>query len=284
MSLNTALYKTLLTSVRTLLLILGLSAPTFGQQLDHLLGELLVVPHPELSISQFEKDYKTFHGTPTQLQIKSLGILDHFEVWHIRFDHNQIHEYAFLKALQRDDQMLEVQYNHVLTNRAAPDDPLFDNQWHLYNPGLPGSNNNAQTQFPEVWDYINGGTTFHGDTIVVAIIDDGTDVDHPDLAQTHWRNFQEIPGNGIDDDDNGYIDDYLGWNVSAGIDLVQYGAHGVQVAGVLGAQGNNGLGISGTNWNIKVMHVAGVSLSESELVEAYFYVGEWRQKFNQTQG
>lgn len=284
MTLKISLAQTIFSCLVLLSLSFGCPISASAQQLDHVLGELLIVPHSSLSIDQLRSQYQTFHGTPTQLQVRPLGHLNGTSVWHLTFDYTQVHEGAFFQALQQETRILEIQYNHLLKSRILPDDPLLVNQWNILNPGAPGLNSEVQTQFPELWDQTTGGTNLNGDTIVVAIIDDGSDVDHPDLIHNHWRNYGEIPGNGYDDDNNGYVDDYLGWNVSAGIDLVQYGSHGVQVAGVLGAKGNNGTGITGTNWNIKLMHVAGVSLTEDELMAAYFYVGEWRQRYNQTNG
>ncbi|MCB0680027.1 MAG: S8 family serine peptidase, partial [Saprospiraceae bacterium] len=127
--------------------------------------------------------------------------------------------------------------------------------------GLP----DADIDATEAWDHTTGGLTPAGDTIVVAVIDDGTDPDHPDLAANLWRNYAEIPYNNIDDDDNGYIDDHWGWNVSAGIDLVQFGSHGVKVSGLIGAVGDNQTGIAGVNWDVKILNVVGITNVESEV-------------------
>lgn len=102
---------------------------------------------------------------------------------------------------------------------------------------------------PAAWDLSTGS-----EQIVVAIIDTGIDTSHPDLAANLWRNSGEIPANGIDDDRNGYIDDLHGINavVDNGNPMDDNG-HGTHVAGTIGAVGNNGVGVAGVNWQVRLM-------------------------------
>lgn len=111
---------------------------------------------------------------------------------------------------------------------------------------------------PSAWDYTQGS----GD-IVVAVLDTGVDMKHPELAGNIWTNPNEIPGNAVDDDHDGYVDDLHGWNfvdnnndpspqfasgwTEAGI------THGTVIAGLIGAIGNNNSGIAGINWRVKIM-------------------------------
>ena len=98
-----------------------------------------------------------------------------------------------------------------------------------------------------------GGTSATGDEIVVAILDNGFSRDHPDLEANFWVNENEIPDNGIDDDLNGYMDDYLGYNIDENNgNINNAGDHGTEVAGIIGAVGNDGIGMVGINWNIKI--------------------------------
>ena len=141
-------------------------------------------------------------------------------------------------------------------------DPLLNRQWHLFNTGLVKEDRpnqwiaapNVDILAPEAWKL-----GFTAD-IPIAIIDMGIDITHPDLIQNLWTNPKEIAGNGIDDDNNGYTDDIHGWNFAApdgGSSEVKYGpgkdSHGTHVAGIAGARGNNGIGVSGVAWETQLM-------------------------------
>jgi subtilisin family serine protease len=105
---------------------------------------------------------------------------------------------------------------------------------------------------PIVWDSTTGSKN-----VVIAVIDTGVDYEHPDLAENIWKNPKEIRGNGIDDDDNGYIDDIHGWDFADKdnnpTDDHQLGGHGTHVAGIIGAVGNNNLGVIGVSPNVSIM-------------------------------
>jgi hypothetical protein len=123
-----------------------------------------------------------------------------------------------------------------------------------------------------------------GDEIVLAVLDDGFDLSHPDL--NFWKNLGEIPGNGQDDDNNGYIDDYDGWNAVSENGILGSAEHGTHVAGILGAIGNNSIGISGLNWNVKILPVIAYSATTSEesAIRSYRYVDRLRQQYDQSNG
>lgn len=179
-----------------------------------------------------------------------------------------------MERLSRDSDIKVIQNNHtnIVLREAVPNDTFFDMQW------AP-----AIMQLPQAWDtFTTGGVTTTGDTIVVAVIDGGAYLNHEDL--NFWKNMLEIPNNGIDDDDNGYIDDYHGWNAYNHNGAVPSNNHGTHVSGIIGAVGNNGQGVCGVNWNVKVMPVGGSSGNESVVVEAYSYVLEMRAKYNETNG
>ena len=119
------------------------------------------------------------------------------------------------------------------------------------------------------------------------MIDEDFDIQHNDIHQNNWKNIYEIPNDSIDNDSNGYVDDYLGWNVISLNDDVENegnpGNHGIQVSGIAGAIGNNSFGISGINWNVKLMYVTrGYTFSDA--VAAYTYPFEARKKYNETGG
>ena len=156
---------------------------------------------------------------------------------------------------------------------TEPNDPAFINQADMDLIGMP-----------KAWDITRGGLTAQGDTIVVAVIDNGYEPAHTDLIDNIWKNTGEIPNDGIDNDNNGYTDDYVGLNIATGDDIHLPGTHhGTAVAGVIGAKGNNEVGIAGINWNVKLMLLSGANF-ESELIEAYEYILQFRKRYRLTNG
>src|SRR5262249_23253504 len=91
--------------------------------------------------------------------------------------------------------------------QTVPNDPQFTNQWYLRNAGQKGGTTGADIRTTAAWDRTNGSRS-----VIVAVLDVGFDLSHPDLAANIATNTMEIPGNGIDDDGNGYVDDVRGWN------------------------------------------------------------------------
>ena len=170
----------------------------------------------------------------------------------------------------------EPNYIYYLSS-LTPNDPYFSSlQWSLQNTGqtIDGSVGNvgADIDAPKTWDLTTGSNT-----VVVAVIDSGVDYLHPDLSANMWNNSKEIPDNGIDDDNNGYIDDVRGWNFfSTNNDPMDGNTkdetyHGTHCAGIIGAVGNNSIGISGVNWNVKIMPLrissaAGSSITSDEIL------------------
>ncbi len=154
----------------------------------------------------------------------------------------------------------------------VPNDPSYISQTDMNLIGMPGA-----------WGISTGGVTTTGDTIVVAVIDDGFQADHPDLVPNIWINRLEIPDDGIDNDINGYVDDRIGYNVVTEDDTHPVKSHGTSVCGVIGAAGNNNTGVSGVNWNVKLMLISGADF-ESDVIEAYQYVLDMRELYQQTNG
>ncbi|MEK6249073.1 MAG: S8 family serine peptidase, partial [Planctomycetales bacterium] len=143
---------------------------------------------------------------------------------------------------------IEPNYTFTVAD-TVPDDERFENMWALDNTGQTGGLIDADIDAPEAWDLQTGNTD-----VVIGVIDSGIDYTHPDLAENIWTNPGEIAGNGIDDDDNGYIDDIHGWDFSSGdADPLDGHGHGTHVAGTIAAAGNNEIGVAGVNWNAKLM-------------------------------
>ena len=107
---------------------------------------------------------------------------------------------------------------------------------------------------------------------------------HADLIPNLWTNWGEIPGNGIDDDNNGYIDDIHGWNAYSSNGSIPSDGHGTHVAGIVGAKGNNGNYVSGLNWDVKLMALGGSSGTTSIVLEAYGYILDQRAIYDSTGG
>jgi subtilisin family serine protease len=156
--------------------------------------------------------------------------------------------------------------------RKQPNDPVYINQSDMNLIGMP-----------KAWDISTGGVTAQGDTIVVAMIDDGYQIDHVDLAANIYRNRIEIAGDGIDNDGNGYIDDHLGLNIQTGNDDHDLRSHGTSVCGIVGAKGNNNIGVSGVNWDVKLLLISSAD-SASDVIEAYQYILDMRELYDETDG
>jgi hypothetical protein len=137
------------------------------------------------------------------------------------------------------------------TTSATPNDPLYSKQWGLNNTGQTGGKSDADIDAPEAW---NSKTS--ASEIVVAVIGSGIRYTHEDLAANMWKNPGEIANNNIDDDKNGYIDDVYGIDTTTDTgkeNPIDRGGWGTNDAGVIGAVGNNGKGIAGVAWKVKLM-------------------------------
>ncbi|MBB5208924.1 S8 family serine peptidase [Chiayiivirga flava] len=162
---------------------------------------------------------------------------------------------ALAGELQNDPRILWAEPNFFQERKRqfTPDDPLFADQWHLDNTGQGGGTPGADAHLEEAWDLVPSGAS----DVVIAIVDDGPDMDHPDLSV--FQNPGEIAANGIDDDGNGYVDDTIGWDfTSGGLGDNNPGAttptdyHSTPVAGVAAARGNNAQGVTGAAFGARI--------------------------------
>lgn len=147
---------------------------------------------------------------------------------------------AALARLAKKLGAANVSLNYERHAAKVPNDPDYGQQWHW-----------PQIKAPEAWNYSTGSAS-----VVVAVLDTGVDLTHPDLQANLWKNTKEIPGNGIDDDKNGYIDDVYGFNGLTGQESAppqDDNGHGTHCAGLIGATGNNSLKVTGAAWSVKIM-------------------------------
>lgn len=167
------------------------------------------------------------------------------------------------KDLLQWPEVLKIEENRLLAVRTTtPDDPQYSKQWSL-----------ERIKTDQVWDITTGGKTALGDDIVIAIFDDGYDLNHLDLQDNLWKNPGEIDGDDLDNDGNGYIDDVYGLDVFGRRDNHAKRNHGTSVSGIVGATGNNATGVTGVNWNAKILTCS--SSASSILTEDLFLMYEY---------
>jgi hypothetical protein len=251
---------------------------SYSQSSDHVSGEVIVMLLPEVDHQSLTKALLRETGLESNLKyLKELSELSNIHLF--AFDEADMNEDDLLRILQGSSFVRAAQFNHFVKERAVPNDPQLGSQWHH----VDGSDNDIDSDL--AWDITTGGTTANGDEIVVCVIEPGgANYNHNDLVANHWVNMDEIPNNGVDDDLNGYIDDYNGWDPQSNSDNISAGGHGTAVSGMIGAKGNNGTGGAGVNWDVKIMQVEVGSLTESNVISSYSYPQTMRNLYNTTGG
>lgn len=158
-----------------------------------------------------------------------------------------------VEVLRRLPGVAYAELDRIVRTSNAPNDPSFGLLWGLHNtgqtvnndPGVAGADINAL----EAWSLTTGSPNH-----VIAVIDSGFNYNHPDLAANAWVNPGEIAGNLVDDDGNGYVDDIRGWDFySNDADPMDDNGHGTHCAGTIGGVGSNGVGVTGVNWQCKIV-------------------------------
>jgi PGF-pre-PGF domain-containing protein len=163
-----------------------------------------------------------------------------------------------IAVYEKNPAVLYAQPNYLYRFVSLPDDPSFGLQWGLQNTGQYGGTAGADISAPDAWNISTGS-----DAVIIAVSDTGVDYNHPDLKDNIWINAGENGtdtwgndkrSNGIDDELDGYTDDWNGWNFYFhNNDTMDYEGHGTHVSGIIGAVGNNSEGISGITWKVKIM-------------------------------
>lgn len=254
-----------------------MQSAVIAQDLSRVQGELIVQlfgnSNPQSLVQRIETT------TGFQMEIAK-PVSKRFNIWLLTFDESTTTAAKLLSAINSDNYVANAQFNHYTAERVTPNDPLYANQWNMFNDGTGGiADSDVDAEL--AWDITTGGVTAFGDTIVIALIGDGGDLNHEDLD--YWVNRNEIPLNLIDDDGNGYIDDYNGWNSTDNNGIIPATVHGTHVGGIAGAIGNNGIGVTGINWHLKIMPIENDD-SEAEAVTSYSYAYEMRELYDATNG
>ncbi len=206
-----------------------------------------------------------------EMNVDIIRYFPHLGIWHLKIDESKRSDAEVLSQIRRDNRVVNVQFNHFVTLRRSksssePNDEFFEEQWSLNNTGQTGGTSGVDISALNAWNITTGnnGLTALGDEIVIAVIDDGFDLEHEDLDFTS-KTY------------NAYID-------SEDPDDIPVENHGTHVSGIIGAIGNNETGIAGVMWDAKILPVAGSSLEEATVLAAYDYVLGLRKEYNNTNG
>ncbi|GIW41821.1 MAG: hypothetical protein KatS3mg076_2398 [Candidatus Binatia bacterium] len=227
----------------------------------------------EATLSFYSRIAKSVRRFPRRAQRAPRGVLlpDLSNVFVLELDSptdvlRAAREYA------KDPAVVYAEPDYLVGLAFLPDDPFFASSgtWGQAYEDLWGLH---RTQASDAWDVSAGAGT------IVAVIDTGVDYNHPDISANIWTNPGEIPGNGVDDDGNGFVDDVRGWDFDQDDNnpMDNHG-HGTHVAGIAAATGNNGFGVLGMAWQAQVMPVKGIGASgfgfDSDLAASIVYAAE----------
>ncbi|MDA7794871.1 S8 family serine peptidase, partial [Porticoccaceae bacterium] len=186
---------------------------------------------------------------------------DYMQLWSLPVED----AYKFTKILtflNKGNRVVFAEPNHPIASHSLPNDEYMSSLWGLKNTGQSGTGSyydestevglvGADIDIERAWEITKGSPE-----VIVAVFDTGIDFEHSDLAANLWTNLDEIPGNGIDDDDNGYIDDIHGWNYCwSDNDVWDDDGHGTHVSGTIAANIGNDIGIVGVAPRVKIMTI-----------------------------
>ncbi|MBI5534774.1 MAG: S8 family serine peptidase [Deltaproteobacteria bacterium] len=198
--------------------------------------EVIARRKPSVSPAEFETAIRAVGGTPHHGASPLTAVLGF-----VRFSlPATITADTAIAALQAAGVAQSAERDYVVSFETTPNDPMYGQQWGL-----------ARMKAPDAWALGTGAQS-----MLVGVADTGVSLDHLDLAANLAINDQEIPGNNVDDDQNGFVDDLRGWDFVQNDNLpADDHGHGTHVAGIIGAVGNNALGVTGVNWQVRILPV-----------------------------
>jgi subtilisin family serine protease len=215
-------------------------------------GEILVKFKPGESPSQIQSVHSRIGATVLK-EFTQIG-------WqHIKLPDGMSVEEG-IRAYKNLQEVTDAQPNYIYSINATPNDPSYSQLYGM-----------TRISAPTAWDITTGSSS-----IVVAVIDTGVNYNHEDLTTNMWRNPGETAGNNVDDDGNGFVDDVYGYDfINSDSDPNDDNSHGSHCAGTIGATGNNGLGVAGVNWNVRIMalktHASNGNSTAAAVIAAFQY-------------
>jgi subtilisin family serine protease len=217
------------------------------QSAEFVPNRVIVKLKPQNALGKVGNSQRTLQAAVNATTVKSLRLID-AEVWETRGKSVE----DVIAQLQKDPRVEFAEPDYIVhASTTTPNDPSFGQLWGM-----------AKIQAPQAWDITTGSN------VLIGVIDSGVDYNHPDLAANIWTNPGESGGgketNGVDDDNNGYIDDVHGYDfVNNDGDPMDDQFHGTHVAGTIAAVGNNGVGVVGVNWSARIMALKFLNASGS---------------------
>lgn len=255
--------KRTLTVVLLIFCGLLISNSSYAQNAEYVEGELIVKFSENASQSEIGNIRANFNA-----QSKRSYRLINAEVWKIGKDDPG----SIIDALKQLEYVEYAEPNYILRMvetipqelDAVPGDPRLEDLWGMHNEGQLGGTVDADIDALEAW-----GVTTGSHDVIIGVIDSGVDYLHEDLVGNIWTNEGEIPGNGIDDDLNGYVDDVHGYDfVNNDGDPMDDNDHGTHCSGTIAGVGDNGIGVVGVNWQAQIMALKFLSAGGSGTTDA----------------